>query len=300
MKIGIVNSGKSYLPEVKAYDYYFNNQKSFESKIIMTDEIKSYKSSDFDVLWKFPGVDYKRDFKETKIIHEYNSLSTGTNTGIKNIIKKKLNVKPNGRIFLNDCVKENFNFKDGVPNLNRDMGISKEFFIKTNEKEFDFVYVGSMDKGRGLKYGLLPFVSNMKGFTIILIGEPNNELYLEFKKNKNIIFTGIVNYNEVSKLASKAEYGYNYIPNVFPYNIQTSTKLLEYCAMGLKIVTTNYDWVNIFELKNKGSFLKLNSDLSNLTPEIINKFSFITPNVENLEWNRLLSNINILEFIKEI
>lgn len=300
MKIGIVNSGKSYLPEINAYNSYLNNQKGIVTVNIIGDEIKEYAEGDLDVIWKFPGIDLKRNFKNTKIIHEYNSISTGSNKKLKNNIKKLLNIKPDGRIFLNSNVEKSFNFNDRVPSINRDMGISKQFFIRNEEKEYDFVYVGTMKKSRDLFRAIKPFTTALRDKTILLIGEPENDLYNEYNKFKNITFTGKVNYQEVANLASKAEFGFNYVPDIYPYNLQTSTKLLEYCAMGLKIVTNEYNWVNKFEIESGGGFFKLKPDFSNFTVEELKNFSFVTPDVSQLEWEILFNRINLLNFIKTI
>lgn len=300
LKVGLIDTQKSYLPEIYAYHSYLNMQSQIEASIIKATDIKEYKDGDFDVIWKFPGLDFKRDFKTTKVIHEYNSLSVGSFVQLKNFLKKRGNIRPDGRVFLNQFIENELNFKDQIPSIKRDMGISKDFFIKTHKKEYDFVYLGTMDKSRNLHLALQPFVTDLKGKTIVLIGDPEEELYNEYKKYKNIIFTGRVAYKKVAEIAAKAEYGYNYIPNIYPFNVQTSTKLLEYCAMGLKIVTTSYEWVDKFELDSGGSFFRLNSNLSNLTIEELNKFPFNTPDVLTFEWNRLLSQIKLIDFINKI
>jgi len=44
----------------------------------------------------------------------------------------------------------------------------------------------------------------------------------------------------------RARYGLNLVPDRLPYSEQTSTKLLEYCAVGLPVVSTDYRWVRGF------------------------------------------------------
>jgi len=298
LKIGFVKNGKSFLPEVSAYVAYLNQQDNIEAITILTAEINDLPMTNIDLLWKFPGLDIKKYSRETKIIHEYNSLSTGHFAMLKNYVKKTCNVKPHGRIFLNELVEKEFKMKNNVPKIHRDMGISKDFFIKTSKKEYDFVYVGAMGSGRGTADALKPFTTTLKDNTILLIGNPTNELYKSFKDYKNIIFSGALPYHEVPLLASKAEYGLNYMPDVYPFNLQASTKLLEYCALDLKIVTTDYTWVNNFERKTQGRFFKLQRNLANLTMTNLNSFEFVTPDVSYLEWNLLLERVKLMEFIK--
>lgn len=296
MKIAILDSQKAYLPEIDAYIEYLN-KKGIETDRITNQDLDNL--NQFDVLWRFSGIDLSRN-KELCVVHEYNSLSIGSLRFVKDTLKKHLNTRPSGRVFLNSEVRKSFNFKDGVPSINRDMGISKNFFIHNDEKEYDFVYVGTMDQSRQLENILQAFRSNIIDKKILMVGRPNDELYKTFKNNENIIFTGSVAYEEVPKLASKAVYGVNYIPDIYPYNEQTSTKLLEYCALGLKVITTNYKWVNQFEQNTNSNFFKLNKDLSNFTNENLDCFNFNIPNVEQYEWENLLDEIQLLQFIESL
>nr|WP_106784428.1 hypothetical protein [Lysinibacillus timonensis] len=300
MKIGFVHKGFSYLPELYAYCSYFNRLDDIEASIISNNEMIEKNNEHYDLIWKFPGIDLKRDFKDSKVIHEYNSISTGDFVYLKNYLKKIFNLKPDARVFLNDEVKKGYGMNDDVPYIKRDMGISKHFFVNHEKKEYDFVYVGAMGKSRGLIHGLKPFTSFLKNRTILLIGKPNDALYQQYKQYANIIFIGKLSYEQVPSIASKAMYGYNFIPDVYPFNIQTSTKLLEYCAMGLNIVTTDYHWVRQFEQQNGGRFFKLQPDMKNFTNDSLEKFRFETPDVSHLEWDHILDRLGIAEFVKRI
>ncbi|MER2009356.1 MAG: glycosyltransferase, partial [Psychrobacillus sp.] len=216
---------------------------------------------------------------------------------VKDCIKKHVNIQPQGRIFLNEHVKQQFNFKDQVPSITRDMGIDSSFFQTDCAKEYEFVYIGDMNEQRQLDKLLESFRNSP--FTILMIGTPNDRLFNEFKSEKNIIFTGRVSYKEVPLLASKAVYGVNFIPNKQPYNEQTSTKLLEYCALNLKIVTTNYSWVRRFEQQEKASFYKISTH-QKIDFDILLKHEYRTPNVDKYEWNKVLDNADLVRFLTEI
>src|SRR5690606_41451285 len=70
---------------------------------------------------------------------------------LKDFLKKSLNKKPSGRIFLNDVVKSSLNLKDNTPYIYRDMGVDEELFQKPlPNPEFDIVYCGSMTGRPGL------------------------------------------------------------------------------------------------------------------------------------------------------
>ena len=96
---------------------------------------------------------------------------------------------------------------------------------------------------------------------------------------------------------AKARYGLNIMPDVAPFNIQTATKVLEYSAVGLPIVTTDYKWINDFEENKKCRFFKLNNDLSNLSLEALEQFSFVTPDIKELSWDNIIRESKIFSFL---
>ena len=255
MKILFVRTGKAFLPEIDAYVKYFNKLEGFEAyDSQLLDE--NYSIDDFDVIWEFKGFGGVRDVNKV-IVHDYASLSTGSFPKVKNNLKKWLNPKPNLRVFLNQAVRQGFNFNDDIEFCYRDMGIDERFLsVKSEEKEYDFVYVGSICKGRGMDRFLAEFTRKPQG-KLCLIGNVEDDIYNEYKHNKDLVFTGSVPYGEVPIIASKAVYGINYIPDKYPFNIQTSTKLLEYLALGLKVITTDYQWVRDFEKLHGCSFYKM-------------------------------------------
>ncbi|MGE7771278.1 hypothetical protein ACQKMK_12150 [Viridibacillus arvi] len=295
MKIAFVNNKKSYLPEINAYMDYLNKQNGYSAIEVLIDQKESIDTC--DVVWKFMGFEMKKDYEKQFHIHEYSSLSVGKFPKQKDLLKKYLNNKPVGRIFLNEDISRRMNFTDNIPYIKRDMGISCKFYTQQNKKEYDFVYIGDISTSRKIENLLNYFKTTNRNQNILLIGNVSDDLYSHFKNTQNIIFTGKLNYEEVPAIASKAIYGINYMPNIFPFNIQTSTKLIEYCALGLNVITTNYKWVNQFEKSRGARFLKVNDDLTNLTKESLEKFDFITPNVEDLKWENIFNNIGLLNFL---
>lgn len=256
LKILLVRSNKAFLPEIDAYIKFFNGTREFRAYDF--NQLGSeFEINDFDIIWEFKGLGGYRRLKDRILIHEYASLSTGSFPYLKNKVKTKFNPKPNLRVFLNENVKKGFGFTDGVDYCYRDMGIDESFInTRSENKEYDFVYIGSICRDRGIDKLLVSFIEKRMG-KLCLVGNVEDDLYTKYKSNKDLIFTGKVPYSEVPKIASKAVYGINYIPNRYPYNIQTSTKLLEYLALGLKVITTDYKWVRQFEKKHGCNFFKL-------------------------------------------
>lgn len=292
-KILFLSNNKSYLPEIEAYKNFFYEYICIDSR--EEDEIDLL---EYDLIWKFMGIDSKKI--DRPIIHEYASASVGSFAKTKNIIKSLLNSKPNARIFLNKEVRKQFIFNDELPYFYRDMGVDDSFFISNSSKKYDFLYIGDISKGRKVDILLRKFTSNFPENTILLIGKYEKDLWLKYKSYKNIHFAGYTPYKKVPLLASECKYGINYIPDIYPYNIQTSTKLLEYLALGLKIVTTEYAWINKFESEYEMQFFKISADFSNFNINNISSFQFINKDISKLKWHNILEKSGIRDYIRKI
>lgn len=297
-KILCIHPGVSYLPEIQAYKEYFG-QFGVEVYDSAKDFDQNYNKADFDLLWYMMGVQLFRD--ELPTVHDYASLSTGRFPLFKNTVKKCLNQKPDLRLFLNSNVKNGLGFKDYIPFLYRDMGVSYDFFkVQKKDQEYDFVYVGAITKERGVDRLFDHFRNHLKDKSLLVIGSVPNEIYSQFANIHNIKFMGAVPYSTVPELASKAEYGINMMPDQYPFNIQTSTKLIEYCALGLKVITTNYEWASSFESKTKARFYKIDDSFENLSMSKIEAFDFVTPDVNGYQWNNIFSEIELIQNVRKI
>jgi len=247
---------------------------------------------DADVEWHFLGFDLSRRRSGRLKVHEYASLSVPPLPKIKDALKSVLNVKPHIRI-LQPALGMRFG-DDGVPTIAKIYGISGNFFQwPASTPEFDFVYSGAMDSARQLNGYLTHWVQHFPEGSLLMIGEPPSDLFQRFKQCSNIHFTGRIAYEEVPDFLCRARYGLNLIPNRYPYHLQDSIKLLEYCAVGLKIISTDYAWANAFETSRQARFLKLRPDLSNFNPASIENFDFSTPNVSDLLWEKVILNAKL-------
>lgn len=290
MKIGITINKKSYTPEAYAYEKYLNNhgistQLDVEENLSQNNDLNIY----------FLGK--KTNKSKNPEIHEYQSLSTPPFSKGKDFIKKTINCKPEGRIFLNEIVEYNLKFNDSIPKIYRDMGVDEPFFkIKEEEKQFDVVYCGSIESRKGL----IECIKNLSsiGLRLCIIGDIKNETIINNNlKNKNIHFTGRIKRDEIPFYYSISESGLNFTPDLFPYNLQTSTKTLEYLASGLKCISNTYEWSQMIEKKLGTKFIDLQKIKS---PEDIWNFKSTKVNMENYKWDNILEKSNFLYFIKTI
>lgn len=291
MKIGIGLKEFSYTPEAYAYADYLRN-KGWNVQL----EQESQLDPSLDLHIYFMGLKpfWKKESNRCKVeIHEYQSLSIPPYAHLKDVIKNLVNRKPNGRIFLNDTVKNYFFFKDRIPSLNRDMGIDEKLFLSAPTNPiYDLIYSGTISSRPGLVENFLRLAKiNLK---ILIVGDVNKEIRNLFSSFKNVSFSGRVARHELPELYQQARAGLNFTPDLFPFNIQTSTKTIEYCAANLGVISNNYKWVRDFQDSRKSKFLWL-ENLNSI--DDLHNFKFIIPDVRDLEWFNLLNNINFDHFL---
>lgn len=86
----------------------------------------------------------------------------------------------------------------------------------------------------------------------------------------------------------------NFIPDQYPFNIQTSTKTLEYCASGLGVISNRYYWIENFKFSRSANFFWLTNHFSKNDVE---DFNFQIPSVIDLAWNNVLTNSDFISFL---
>jgi hypothetical protein len=59
---------------------------------------------------------------------------------------------------------------------------------------------------------------------------------------------GPVSRDQLPEIYKNARFGLNYTPDIYPYNVQTSTKTLEYLASGLGVISNKYKWSEFFSV----------------------------------------------------
>lgn len=276
--IAIETTNNAFLPEAYAYRDYFRNY-GYSCEFV---ERGSNDILEFDAVLLFHGFHPFWKKYPSFIIGDYNSLSTGRLNRLKNIIKRLINVRSDLNIFLNEDVRKHMLFSENTNYVIRSMGYTREDnYDSSNESSFDIIYCGSF------RPGILEEVNKLAdlGFLIALVGMDNQP------QHKNIKNFGRVTPIEARKLISQAKYGLNYTPNIFPLNIQDSTKVIEYCAAGLGVITNRYEWINNFEVNTGGRFLNLNEVKRY---EDIDDFDFLVPNIDNLSWDSILEKSNII------
>lgn len=264
IKLAFIKTGRANLPEIDAYCDFFSPR--FEVKVCQANE----ELSNYDVLWHFMGFQGRRVRSDQFLIHEYASLSTPPFSRLKNSIKKIILPKPNLRVFLNQFIHDEIGFNDNTPYCYRDMGVNNIDRIEENALDFDIVYVGAV-KGRRLEEALDLLISYRLNCKIAIVGKVDNKFINKYE-SAGVIFTGQVPYSNVADIISRSKLCLNWVPDIYPYNIQTSTKFLEYLAAGKSIISNEYKWVSDFTSQNNIEYINIEnkSDIkSALNGEIV-------------------------------
>jgi len=237
-EIIFVHPDKSYLPELEGYKSYF--EKKYKVCIVTYNELKYKKIGKGIILWFFMGF-YPRKYQADFIVHDYRSLSVGMFPKVKDWIKKYFNHKPDLRIFLNKDVCRTLGFNDKVPFVYIDMGVPGYIkdVICLKERLYDFVYVGEISKRRKIDLMLRNFIKEYGDRkTIILVGDAESSIKKEFSSYRNIIFTGKLSHKETLCIIAMSEIGVSFVPELYPYSLQTATKMLEYASLQKKIIAS--------------------------------------------------------------
>ena len=296
ISIGIELNHKSYLPEAYAYANFLK-QKGFDVDLNYEGKLKNNNS----IIIHFMGFRpfWNNIFNKHLEIHEYASLSTSPYAKIKDIFKYYFNTRPIGRIFMNKTIKSSLGFDDKIPFIYREMGADSNMYKvnKSNNKnkEFDLIYSGSIIN----RDGLIESIEKVAdiGLKILLVGMYNDVIFERLKNFNNIKMIGRVDREKLPYYFSKCKAGLNFTPNIHPLKLQSSTKTIEYCAAGLGVISSKYDWVQNFEKNRAAKFMWLN-DLNRKSD--FEKFDFVIPDVSDLEWNQILEKSSFDTFIKKI
>lgn len=296
MKIAFIHRGQAIKPELEVYQEYFL-QAGHHAILLKNWSEQALQSC--DVEWHFMGLDRRPKFGNRIKVHEYTSLSVPPFASWKNRVKKSLASQPDLRVFGSPLIAQMLDFKDGVPALFRDAGIGQQFFQKHKiaHQAYDFVYCGAMDRTRQLQRLLTHFIQKLPEQKLLLIGEVPPHLK-PFLSHANFYTSGKIPYQAVPQYLLQARYAINFIPDIYPYHFQRPLKLLEYCALGMPVISTDYAWVRQFEAERGARFFKIKPDFSNFTLDQILNFAFSTPDVRDMSWENILRESNILPFLE--
>jgi glycosyltransferase involved in cell wall biosynthesis len=298
MIIAFVHNNKAFLPEMDAYERFFSGYNITCELVNKNDLGLMHRHVEW---WMIP-TDLTKPKEGIYKIHDYCSSSVPPWRWWKNWWKSFFNAQPDYRLFLNEYVRKALNFHDHIPFGYRDMGVPEHWLLTDpflHEREYDFVYTGDLSPIRQPENLLNCFsTGNMNDRTLLIIGKDYENLQHAYARNPNIVFMGPLPYNSMDSYILKARFGINYVIDKEPFNKQSSVRLLEYAALGLPIITTQYEWVEQFQQQNGGNFFYLQPDLGNFTWEAVDNHSYSKPDVESFTWEQQIRRSGVLEFLE--
>jgi hypothetical protein len=305
LRVLFIKTEKSMKPEMREYIKYFNSLEGFSA--VSSENVDTLEYDKYDIVWDFRTFRGYKPNKKQILVHEYASTSGGKFKKMKDFIKRNFNYIPDLRVFtdnfiIGNDIKERFAFRDSIPYVIRELGVPKTFLnCEEVEKEFDFVYIGSVSKGRRTDKMLRKFLKTNNSGKFLIIGKPSNDIYMEFKDSKRIVFSGFVLQKDIPMIAKKAKYGVNYIPNVYPHNCQLHLKTLEYISLGLNLISTKYDSIEYFSKIYNCRFLIMDENDFLFSENIVNNFDFKNNfDSENQTWDKVIERSNIVKTLRRI
>jgi glycosyltransferase involved in cell wall biosynthesis len=298
MTIAFVHNDKAFLPELDAYSRFFSGY-HITCELVNKNDLGLLHRH---VEWWIMGADLTKPKEGIYKIHEYCSSSVPPWRWWKNWWKSFFSAQPDFRLFLNEYVRKAFNLHDHIPFGYREMGIPEQWLQADpflHEREYDFVYTGDISPVRQPE-GLLNCFSTgaMKDKTLLVISKDYESLQAAYDKYENIVFMGPLPYNSMDTYILKARFGINYVVDKEPFNQQSSVRFLEYAALGLPIITTQYSWVEGFQQQYGGNFFYLDPHFTNFTWDQVNNFSYTKPNVESFTWEQQIRRSGVLAFLE--
>lgn len=249
--VHFVRGDQSYLPELAAYREHIE---SLGHAVQMHASAHSVPDG-AEVVWWLCGrviAAQAQRLQGALHVHEYASASVAPWPWLKDRVKQWQHPVPDFRVFQSDWVRQRLGFADDVPFAFRDMGVPPHFLTAQagQAPSFDLVYLGEMSRLR-LFVPLLKTLGEA-GVTLLLVGDVPDDLQSALAGQAHIVCTGRVAHAEVPAQLLRARCGLNLMPDVLPLSEQTSTKMLEYLALGLPVISNPYAWAQRTALAHAG------------------------------------------------
>lgn len=288
--IAAVVPQRSYAPELYALQAYLAETPDMRVKLITPENAGD---NAFDAVYLKMGFAPKWRPSSAVEIHDYSSASTGKLRRTKDVVKSTLSRRPVLRSFLTKTVRDQFHFRDDVPSVLRDMGVPDRFLQagmnRQRGEEFDLFYAGSISQAR--RSSELFGAVEQAGLTILAAGHVQRGIAEQFSDSPNVTFAGPVTVDDIPELAARCRFGVNLTPNVSPYNFQTSTKVVEYLALGLPVISNDYRWIREFEAESGARIVKL-SDIADLEQGTLEADHFV-PDMSSYSWRSIFETAQI-------
>lgn len=239
--VHFVHAGSAYLPELAAYRQEITRRG--HEVHLHTDAAQVPDNA--DVVWWICGRvsrRHSRRLKHSLHVHEYASASIAPAAWLKDRIKQLSHPRPDHRVFQSEWLRRRMGLTDTVPYSLRDMGVPARFLSAQARAaaDVDLVYLGEM--GRLMQFVPALQAIDQAGLRLLLIGQIPPALATVIGRLQHVRTTGRIAQDEVPAQLLRARAGLNLVPDVLPLSAQTSTKFLEYLAVGLPVISNPTAW----------------------------------------------------------
>jgi glycosyltransferase involved in cell wall biosynthesis len=239
-RILFIHEGKAAYPDIAAYKTYFQDR--FRVEEASPETARSDAGLADSICWHMMGF-YRTRIPAASVIHDYRSLSVGMGRRAKDWVKARFNHRPDLRIYQNESIKRALGINDDVPEIFLPMGVP-DFILRyrqseprTGQRRSDFCYIGSMLPERRIDRMIDSFLARYGSAKVLsLYGQPSPDLVSRYQKNANVEFAGTLPQSELFSTLGSYSAAVCYFPNHYPHILQTPTKLLEYAALGMRII----------------------------------------------------------------
>lgn len=296
IRVGIARPQHFYGPEVFALVHHFADDP--QVRYVLVDDPADLEDPGLDLAHVMMGFEPRWRRTRTPRLHDYASLSTPPRPRLKDAVKRFGQAPPLLRSFLSPYVRDQLGFADGRPHVLRDMGVPDSFYpiSPAPAVEHDIGYAGSLTAARGLVGPLRSLAG--AGFRLLLVGDPDPELRAALTAYPQVTFTGRLAQEDVPAALRTCAHGLNYVPDVAPFHGQTSTKVLEYSALGLRVLTNDYRWVRQFQAEHDAVFAVLDPARP-LTPDALAALPLRGADPEPFRWSAVLEGSGLRERVQE-
>ena len=249
--VHFVHTGAAYMPELAAYATHL--ARLGHHSVVHRDPASV--PLEADIVWwlcgRVTGAHAHR-LRHSVQVHEYASASVGRWPSLKDRFKRWSQPRPHYRLFLNDWVRKRLGFDDGVPSSLRDMGVPAAFLQAQapTAPDYDLVYLGEMSRLLACQEALRAIAQ--AGLSLLLVGDVPPALEALVRHWPKVHCRGRIPQDQVPSQLLRARAGLNLMPMRLPLTQQTSTKVLEYLAVGLPVLSNRYAWAEQIAAQHPG------------------------------------------------
>lgn len=293
VKVLILRPATAFLPEADAYEQVLAS--AGMTVVTHPADTPDVSAGDFDVVYRFAG--FLRSLGvDTPEIHEYSSGSTGHVPRIKNLAKSLLSNRPAGRVFTEPFVRRQFHFARRAPSIFREIGVNPAFLLTRDSvnKDIDVVYVGSISGRAGVASTLIGLAN--RGFKVAVAGYADAAVQSDFLRN-GIEFAGRLTPDKIPRFIARSTHGLNLMPNVYPLIHQTSSKVQEYLAAGLTVISNDYPWIRDHSRSLGYRYINLDDVLGNSQPKLPSYEPISSGVIREMSWDQVLDRAGFVDFV---